>query len=145
MIFLHLWQYIRFWVVTNGCCFLLTSTIKAIYTVANIRHYMTVSYIMIMKGHNEPQEERRGAVLERTPQWPPSIVSWPQTTVSLPLCSIETYIYINHPTNQVFKLHFEIDIIRFVKPHVARSRLQSLKVNVQASEYHRKFARTLQE
>ena len=47
-------------------------------------------------------------------------VNWPQTTVLLPLCSIDTcmhiislYRSITNQTNLVSKLHFERDIISF--------------------------------
>ena len=67
----------------------------------------------------------------------------PQTTVVLPICSIETCMYITslyrpitNQTNLVSKILFERDRISFVKQHVARIRLTPSKVKVQVYEYH---------
>ena len=77
---------------------------------------------------------------------------WPQTTVVLPICSIETcmhiislYKSITNQTNLVSKIHFERDRISFFKQHAARLRLPPLKVKVQVYEYHKKIAPTIRE
>ena len=53
--------------------------------------------------------------------------TWPQTTVVLPICSIETCMHIislcisiTNQTNLVSKIPFERDRISFFKQHVAR-------------------------
>ena len=76
----------------------------------------------------------------------------PQTTVVLPICSIETCMHIislcrsiTNKTNLVSKIHFERDRISFFKQHVARLPLPPLKVKVQVYEYHRKIAPSIRE
>ena len=77
---------------------------------------------------------------------------WPQTTVVLPICSIETCMHIinlcrsiTNQTNLVSKIHFERDRISFFKQHVARLPLPPLNVKVQVYEYHRNIATTIRE
>ena len=76
----------------------------------------------------------------------------PQTTVVLPICSIETCLHIfrlrrsiTNQTNLVSKLHFERDRISSFKQHVARLPLSPLKVKVQVYAYHKKIAPTIRE
>ena len=76
----------------------------------------------------------------------------PQTTVVVPICSIETCMHIinlcrsiTNQTNLVCKKHFERDRLSLFKQHVARLPLPRLKVKVQVYEYHRKSAPTIRE
>ena len=80
------------------------------------------------------------------------ICTGPQTTVVLPICSIETCMHIislcrsiTNQTNLVSKIHFERDRICFFKQHDARIYLPPLKVKVQVYEYHRKIDPTMRE